>query len=197
MAWLGPLGLDCGLERTLFVRRTSSQVGFSRAAGTGVSSNGFENCRGTLASERQHACGHLITKPSRMRTNPFAGRVLRLALVPGTYKQTFPRCCRESLDGLGLLLVSRAHPSSRHAFVQVNLGRTEVQNFSPATFHDENVGGFDVAMDDALGVCSMEPFATSRRVPISTARPAIRCFSVIPSRNSITMNACPFASPMS
>ena len=54
--------------------------------------------------------------------------------------------CRERIQAPG------------HTFVQVNLGKTEVQNFSPATFHDENVGGFDVAMDDALRVCSIEPF---------------------------------------
>jgi hypothetical protein len=39
----------------------------------------------------------------------------------------------------------------------VSSRKTKVKNLSLATFRDENVGGFDVAMDDALGVCDAEP----------------------------------------
>src|SRR5215469_368943 len=45
-----------------------------------------------------------------------------------------------------------------HSFFEANLRKTKVKNLSLATFRDENVGGFDVAMDDALGVCNREPF---------------------------------------
>src|SRR6516165_9096665 len=45
-----------------------------------------------------------------------------------------------------------------HAFFQASLGETKVENLSLCMFRDENVGGFDVAMDDAFGVCCVEPF---------------------------------------
>src|SRR5262249_22662369 len=44
------------------------------------------------------------------------------------------------------------------AFLQAHLGKTKVENLGLAVFRDENVGGGDVAMDDALGVCSVDPF---------------------------------------
>src|SRR6516164_7355927 len=45
-----------------------------------------------------------------------------------------------------------------HAFFQASLGKTKVENLSLSTLHDENVGGLDVSMDDAFGVCCVEPF---------------------------------------
>src|SRR5262249_28072319 len=45
---------------------------------------------------------------------------------------------------------------SRAVILGVNFGQAEVQNFGVAAFGNENVGGLDIAMDDALRVCSVE-----------------------------------------
>src|SRR5262249_61563080 len=41
---------------------------------------------------------------------------------------------------------------------EIKLGKTEVKNFGVTTPGDENVSRFDVAMNDALGMCRIERF---------------------------------------
>ena len=42
--------------------------------------------------------------------------------------------------------------------MDVDLGKAKVQNLGPAMFCDENIGRFDVSMDDALRVSDAQPF---------------------------------------
>ncbi len=77
----------------------------------------------------------------------------------------------------------------------------EVENFCVAAFGDEDVGGLDVAVDDAgamSGVESVGDFdAESRSRSISRGRPVMACLRVAPSRNSMAMKARSLSSPMS
>ena len=77
----------------------------------------------------------------------------------------------------------------------VTLGQTEVENLGVTALGDENVGGLDVAVNDALPCAASRASAIwmprSRRLLDLIGRPAMRCFSVCPSRNSMAMKAWP------
>ena len=82
-----------------------------------------------------------------------------------------------------------------------NFGETEVEDFRGAALGDEDVGGFDVAVNDAGVVSGVQgvgdvdaDFEEAVRV---RAGAAMRCLSVAPSRNSMAMKARPLSSPMS
>src|SRR5215471_10821370 len=78
--------------------------------------------------------------------------------------------------------------------------KAKVKNLRVAALGNENVCWFDVSMDDTFQVRSIQTVghATSNNGSSSMGRPcAMMCFSVLPSRNSIAMNALPFSSPMS
>jgi hypothetical protein len=51
--------------------------------------------------------------------------------------------------------VGRAYLVARIRRVR-NFGQTEIQNLGVSALGDEDVGRFDVAMDDALAVCRVE-----------------------------------------
>ena len=82
-----------------------------------------------------------------------------------------------------------------------HLGQPEVENLGVPALGDEDVGGLDVAMNDAFACAASSASAISiasgSSCSVSTGLPAIRCFSVMPSRNSMAMNARPSSSPMS
>ena len=65
-----------------------------------------------------------------------------------------------------------------------------------AALGDEDVCGLDVAMDDAFAVGGIQRVGDfdgePSRTSISSGRPAMRCFSVTPSRYSMAMKAWPF-----
>ena len=67
--------------------------------------------------------------------------------------------------------------------------KSEIQDLGMSSFCNEDVAGLDVTMHDPLGVRSIERVGDfsrkGRSVSVSIARPAMRCFNVIPSRNSI------------
>jgi hypothetical protein len=70
-----------------------------------------------------------------------------------------------------------------------------------STLGDEDVRGLDVAVDDAFGVGGVESVGNldsdGEQASRSIGRLPIKCFRVLPSRNSMAMNAWPFSSPMS
>src|SRR5438105_4101079 len=76
--------------------------------------------------------------------------------------------------------LARANGSGR------DLRQAEVENLGMAALGDENIGGFDVAVDDALAVGGIEGLCDldgrESRTSRSSGRLAMRCFSVTPSR---------------
>jgi hypothetical protein len=87
------------------------------------------------------------------------------------------------------------------AFRWQDLGEAEVENLGVAPLGDEDVGGFDVAVDDTFGVGRIErvgDFDAELGEQLGLRGwPEMRCFSVIPSRYSITMKGWPLSSPIS
>ena len=82
-----------------------------------------------------------------------------------------------------------------------NLRQPEIENLRMSPPRHEDVGRLDVAMHDPLAVRRIEPvgnlYRDAEQVFASIGRPTMVCFSVTPSRNSITMNARSSSSPMS
>ena len=73
--------------------------------------------------------------------------------------------------------------------------KSKVENLGVSALRDENVGRLDVAVDDAFGVSGVERVSNLNRQAEQYIRlhglPAMRCFKVIPSRNSMAMNGLP------
>jgi hypothetical protein len=88
------------------------------------------------------------------------GRCGRRVLFPRLVPETCRRRCREQCRAGQLVRVSG---QSGH-FVDCvaggrgrsDFGETEIENFDVAALGDENVGGLDVAVDDAFGVRGIE-----------------------------------------
>ena len=79
--------------------------------------------------------------------------------------------------------------------------QSEVEHLRGSSLGEEDVGGLDVAMRNALRVRGFECFgdldSEPEQVVGTKGRSAMRCLSVMPSRYSMTMQARPFCSPMS
>jgi len=74
--------------------------------------------------------------------------------------------------------------------------QAEIENLGVAALGHKDVGGFDVAVDDALGMRGVEGVGdpqcpSDRSVSRSSGRSVVMCFSVWPSRNSMAMKASP------
>ena len=83
-----------------------------------------------------------------------------------------------------------------------HLGEAEIEHFHVIARADEDVGGFDVAVDDARGMRGVQRVgdldAHVEQPCSELSEPAAsRSFSVVPSRYSMTMNDRPSCSPMS
>ena len=72
-----------------------------------------------------------------------------------------------------------------------NLRYAEVQNLGVPAPGDEDVGGLNVAVDDTWECAASSPSATSFAIDssfsVSSGRSPTICFSVYPSRYSMTM----------
>ena len=79
--------------------------------------------------------------------------------------------------------------------------QTEIENFGGAAFDQKNIRGFNVAMDDSLGMGRVESVgdldADLEQLGNIQGLPEMRCFRVWPSSNSMAMNGRPSNSPMS
>src|SRR5262249_52323653 len=94
----------------------------------------------------------------------------------------------------------RGHRGLRAALGQ-ELRQAEIEQLGMAARGHKDVRWLDVAMDDATGVRRVERFgnlhAEVEHFIEVIGRPVMRCFNVLPSRNSITMKYCPSCSPIS
>ena len=123
-------------------------------AATGVSlQNRVENRPPRCRRERAACRSPFRRAPRRRKTDPCAHPVPCPAPAPATCRPPCPAPCP---DWSGVARPSSAcvscacDDSSRLA--GDDLGQTEVENLGVAALSDEDVGGLDVAMDDAFGV---------------------------------------------
>ena len=140
--------------------------------------------------------------PRRTRTGRCAHPVPRRAPAPATCRPP----CRGSRPGWSTVLVgrlvSRRRADRGRLRSDVSLARPKSRILACAALGDEDVGRLDVAVDDALGVRGVQRVG-DLRWPARAARrsvaagPAMRCFSVRPSSNSMAMKCRPSASSMS
>ena len=79
--------------------------------------------------------------------------------------------------------------------------QSEIEYLGVTALGHEDIGGLDVAMHDAFGMrgvqCVGDLDGQASSVSRSNGRPQMRCFRVMPSRNSMAMNGWPSCSPMS
>jgi hypothetical protein len=91
--------------------------------------------------------------------------------------------------------------SARRICCWFHLRQAKIENLRVPSLGEEDIGGLDVAMNNALGVRCVESIGDFDRQisnwSVSSGRPAMRCFSVSPSRNSMAMNAGPWWSSIS
>ena len=103
----------------------------------------------------------------------------------------------------GVLRSVLRHGVAGRALLLELLGEAKVENFRLAALGDENVGGLDVAMDDAFGVCGVERVGDlDADFELSSVLSAVlegsrRCLRVMPRRSSMAMKGAPSTSPMS
>ncbi len=109
------------------------------------------------------------------------------SVVPGLVRVLFVNRAR--------LCVGRCDLARRTAS-RCDLRQPEIENLGVPALGDKNVGGLDVAVDDSLRSGqhrarrqSRWPDRVEHRSPAGF--PAMRCFSVTPSRNSMAMNDWP------
>ena len=91
--------------------------------------------------------------------------------------------------------VERADTTQRRGAGKRNLRQSEIKNLGMATLGDEDVCRLDVAVDNTFSVSGVERVGdidcNRSRTSGSSGRPAMRCFSVTPSRYSMAMKARP------
>ena len=132
-----------------------------------------------------------------MRRGRSARPVLSPAPVPATCRRRYPRWTpgwsdvpHSRFSVICPVTVAPEEPVP----VNVTFARPKSRIFGVPSLSDENVRGLDVAMNDAFGVGGIQSVGnldrqTEQNIAISMGFPAMRCFSVMPSRNSIAMKA--------
>ncbi len=179
--------------------------GFSRTADVGCPvQNGLEDDPRAFAAKRQCRRSPSRRARRRRRTNRCEHPVPWLAPAPATCTRPcrgllpgLVRCCSSTVSGLRVCRCILARRTDRRR----DLGQPEVENLGMAALGDEDVGGLDVAMDDASRCAASSASAISmardKRTSVSRGRPAMRWLSVSPSRNSMAMNDWPSCWPIS
>ncbi len=132
--------------------------GFSRTTGVGRVQNGFEDDRRTLATEGQHPCCHFVQHSAKgeqiaTRIQFFRPRLLRRHI----------RYRAERRTGAGEMIRARrtrfrvkSRNLARRTGCDHDLRQSEVQNLGVAALGDKDVRWFDVAVDYALCVSSIQ-----------------------------------------
>ncbi len=114
------------------------------------------------------------------------------APAPATCRRRFPARARAG-EVLPPSRWSRRAPRHRSPSWS-DFRQPKIQNLGVSALGHEDVRRLDVAVNDALGVRGVERVGNldgQRQNSVSSGRPAIRCFSVTPSRNSMAMKALP------
>src|SRR5579863_2393136 len=120
--------------------------------------DGIEDGGGSVALERKAASGHFVQ-------NDAEGEKIG-ARVEIFSECLFGRHVGDSAEG-GAGAGEMCGVGSERSLVAIsggrfcggNFGETEIENFGVAAPGDENVGGLDIAVDDAFRVCGIESFS--------------------------------------
>jgi len=135
------------------------QVGIQaeRGGGRGIE-NGFEDFRGTAATKRQDAGGHLVEDGAEGKKITAGIEIFGAGLL-GRHVRNGAE--RGTGTGKVLLIDGGGHGVGRCDLTgrrrgSGNFGKAEVENFGVTAFGYENVRGLNVAMNDALGVGGIE-----------------------------------------
>jgi len=182
------------IDHLFDLRRTS---GFSRTGATGA--------RFKIASETMPIVSPgTAAFPSPSRTAQLQGKQIRTRIHLRA-PHLFGRHVRGGAHHgtrfrQRIRLAHRRHRRKIHGRVsQHQLRQAKIQNLYVTALGDKDVRWLDVPMNDPFAVCSAErvryltpPF---QYLVSSSGLPAMRCFSVAPSMNSMAINAWPSSSP--
>ena len=162
-----------------------------------------DDCRG-FAAERQRAGRHLVEHGAEGKQVGAGVEFLAARLLGrhvGDRADGGAGAGEVLFDGAGGHFRRRAS-GQVGVLADGHLGQAEVENLGVAALGHKNVCRLDVAVDDAFGCARRRArrrfrWPSDRSFSSSMGRPAIRCFRVTPSRNSMAMKASPSCSPMS
>ena len=176
--------------------------GFSRTGANGVSfQNGVGRSLRNFPPEKAERLSPFRIAPHRTRTNRSAHPAPCPAPAPATCTPPCPVACRDSSEVLLTAAVGIAETSTPGAMQELTLPRPKSRILACPRSVTKMLAGLMSRWTIPLA------WAASRASAISIAKceqsfqfhrpPRMRCFSVMPSRNSMAMKACPFSSPIS
>src|SRR5690349_16926048 len=155
--------------------------------------NRIEDRSGRVTAERKQTRSHFIKddperEQVRARVERLAEHLFRRHIRNGP--EGAPRA--RELCGVDDLRALRGRPiHGRFASRERNLGQAKIENLGMTSLRYKNVGRLDIPMDDALRVRRIKRISNFKgeiEKLIQFERVAgDRCFSVTPSRNSMTM----------
>ena len=188
-------------SRHLPTMRSSSggTSGFSCPADTGVRFRMPSKISPELCSAKGHRAGRHLVQHHAEREQVGAGIESCARTCSGDMYAIVPTALPGLVSRASAVTVGRGLVAAAGT---VNLGQPEIENLRVAAAGDEQIRRLDVAVDDPGGVRGVERVGDldrqrQQRDRCRARAPPMRCFSVIPSRNSMTRKARPPCSPMS